>query len=32
VCEENGIVYIEYPRMRIALGSHAAYLKAMGQA
>ncbi len=32
VCEENGIGYIEYPRMRIALWSHAAYLKAMGQA
>ncbi len=30
-CYEFNIPYIEYPRMRIALASHVAYLKAMGR-
>jgi linoleoyl-CoA desaturase len=30
-CEEFNIQYIEYPRMRLALASHVAYLKEMGR-
>lgn len=29
-CEEFNIQYIEYPRMRLAIASHVAYLKEMG--
>jgi len=30
-CQEYGINYIEYPRMRLAVASHVAYLRHMGQ-
>ena len=30
-CQEYGITYIEYPRMRLAVASHVAYLRQMGQ-
>ncbi len=30
-CEEYGITYIEYPKMRHAIVSHVAYLKKLGQ-
>ncbi|RYY15433.1 MAG: acyl-CoA desaturase [Chitinophagaceae bacterium] len=30
-CQEYGINYIEYPRMRLAVASHVAYLRQMGQ-
>lgn len=32
VCEEYGINYLEYPRLRLAIGSHWAYLRQMGRA
>ncbi len=31
-CQEYGIVYIEYPRVRYAVASHVAFLKQMGRA
>ena len=31
-CQEYGITYIEYPKMRHAVASHVNYLKQMGQA
>ena len=31
-CEEFNVPYIEYPKMRIALRSHIAYLKEVGRA
>ncbi len=30
-CEEYGIHYIEYPKVRLAVASHVSYLKRMGQ-
>jgi linoleoyl-CoA desaturase len=30
-CQEYGINYIEYPRMRLAVASHVAYLRHLGQ-
>lgn len=30
-CQEYGINYIEYPKMRVAVASHVAYLRQMGQ-
>jgi linoleoyl-CoA desaturase len=31
ICAEYGLVYIEYPKVRYAVASHVAYLKAMGR-
>jgi linoleoyl-CoA desaturase len=30
-CKEYGLVYIEYPRVRYAVASHVAFLRAMGR-
>lgn len=30
-CEEYGVPYIEYPKMRLAIASHVAFLKQMGK-
>ena len=30
-CEEYGVPYIEYPKMRHAVGSHVSFLKQMGR-
>jgi linoleoyl-CoA desaturase len=30
-CDEYGVKYIEYPRMRLAVASHVAYLRQLGQ-
>jgi linoleoyl-CoA desaturase len=30
-CQEYGLVYIEYPRVRYAVASHVAFLKQMGR-
>jgi linoleoyl-CoA desaturase len=32
VCEEYGLSYVEYPKMRHAVASHVAYLRKLGQA
>ena len=32
VCQEYGITYIEYPRVRLAVASHLAFLRQMGKA
>jgi len=31
-CQEYGITYIEYPKMRLAVASHVSFLKQMGRA
>ena len=30
-CEEFNVQYVEYPRLRLAIASHVAYLKQMGR-